>query len=299
MGNPRQLVAPPAFTPLPYGLLTAVEQVPAGDTHWAGGITWQSTCLDSMGTGTWDECITVTGTGGTAPPPPPTKAATFARDTRGATPFTAMVEFDCSPVGNEEAQLAATNALAQAGSFQLERAFWTGQVAGFNNIVQPHLAAATQVIEVSTGALMQSVPVTGASADAAEALGYLEDQLATCYNGVGVIHVPTVALPTLVAWDLVTVQGATLRTMNGNRVAVGAGYPGTSPAGAAPAAGTTWMYATGAVFCYTGPVRVGDVRDGSFDRSKNTIKMIAERTYVLGWDCCHAGALVQLGVPVT
>lgn len=297
MANPRTLVSPPTFTPLPYGLLSVVEYPAAADTHWTGGINWQSKCISSFDAATWDECISVTGVGQVAAPPP--KTANVDLVTRGATPFTTVAEFDCALPGGglEQAQQMATDALNQVGSWQVERAFWTGQVQG-TEVVFPHLADNTELLDGTV--LLQSAAVTGGSAttDIAEGLGFLEDQLANCYNGVGLIHVPAVALPTLDAWGLVKANGGVLRTLAGNKVVVGSGYPGTSPAGAAPAAGTTWMYATGAVFAYAGGVRVNP-RNESIDRAENTIKLIAERTYVLGWDCCHAGVLVQLGVPAT
>jgi hypothetical protein len=54
------------------------------------------------------------------------------------------------------------------------------------------------------------------------------------------------------------------------------------------------MYATGAVFYFRGDVMVNP-RAESLDRSVNTVKMIAERTYVLGWDCCHFAVQTSLG----
>ena len=32
------------------------------------------------------------------------------------------------------------------------------------------------------------------------------------------------------------------------------------------------------------------------DKAKNTFKAIADRRYVLGWDCCHLAVQVNLGV---
>jgi hypothetical protein len=295
VANRRQQVQPPSFTPLPYGLLSVIQTPAADDGHWQNGITYQARCAITMGAGTYDECISVTGTGNT--PAPPTKTETHELLLRGATPFTVYADFECSTVGSlADSQQIAEQALAQSGSWQVERAFWAGTVAG-QMVVYPHLAAAIAVTGTGTGdsALMQTVPVTGGPFDVAEALGFLEQQLADCYNGVGVIHIPVEALPTFDAWGLVKVQGNRLKTLNGNWVAVGAGYPGTSPAGADPAAGTTWIYATGAVFGYTGDVRVTD-QTSSINRSENTVTRIAERTHVLGWDCCHAGAVLTLGV---
>jgi hypothetical protein len=295
VANRRQLVQPPSFTPLPYGLLSVI-QTPTDDAHWQNGITYQARCAITMGATTYDECISVTGTGSTLEPP--TKSETHELVLRGAMPFTAYADFECSTVGSlAESQQIAEQALAQSDSWQVERAFWTGEAAG-QDVVYPHLAATAAVTGIggsSDVALMQTVPVTGGPFDVAEALGFLEQQLADCYNGIGVIHIPVEALPTFDAWGLVKPQGPRLKTLNGNWVAVGAGYPGTSPAGADPAAGTTWIYATGAVFGYSGDVRVTD-QTSSINRSENTVTRIAERTHVLGWDCCHAGALMTLGV---
>jgi hypothetical protein len=80
-------------------------------------------------------------------------------------------------------------------------------------------------------------------------------------------------------------------------VAAGAGYPGTSPAGAAPATGESWIYATGAVTMRRGDIKTFTLSE-SINRGNNTIEMIAERTYVLGWDCCHFAILVDIGVPI-
>lgn len=306
MAGPRPLVDAPAFVPRPNGLLNVAQFPTTTDRHWQNGVTWSSNCLESgMGATTYDECVVVTGSGG-APPEPPVKDENVDRVFRGATPFTVYTRFDCAPVGVDDARQVATDALAQSEPYQVERTFWTGLAAG-TEVVFPHLADNVAVSD-SNGVVLQTAAtqVAGGPHDPADALGRLEDELARCYGGVGVIHIPARALPTLAASGLVKRQSGRdgpsgqfsnqLQTLNGNLVAVGAGYLGTSPAGAAPADQTTWIYATGPVFAYRGGVRVGTVRD-SLDRSTNTVRMIAERTYVLGWDCCHVAVLVQLGVP--
>lgn len=307
MAGPRLPVDAPPFTSSPYGLLSVVRFPAASSGHWLNGITWASRCLEvGMGATTYDECVAVTGVGDVPEPTP--KADNVDSLDRGATPFTAYVRFDCSPVGNTDAAEVAAGALAQSEPWQVERAFWTGLVDD-KTLAFPHLAASATVVDAQGITLQQaaSVVVTGAF-DAATGLGLLESALAACYNGVGVIHVPVKALPTLDAWGLVRRDqgrdGATgqlgrqLRTANGNLVSVGAGYAGTSPTGAAAGTEQSWVYATGAVFGYRGPVQYSSTRD-SIDRSNNTLAMIAERTYVLGWDCCHVAILLDLGVPVT
>jgi len=294
---PRQIVADPtAFAPSPYGLLSVANPPPTDGPHWQGGVTWQAMCVTGVGTTYDDFCAAplITGSGNAAAAS--TLTPNIALLLRGAQPFTVYAEFDCSPVGNADAQNKAEQALAQGGSWAVERAFWTGFAQG-QPIVMPHLADDTQTMDGSV--FLQTVPVTGGSAttDIATALGFLEQAIANCGNALGVIHVPAAVFPTLDAWGLVTQQGQTLVTKAGNRVAVGNGYPGTAPSGAAPAAGTSWLYATGPVFVISSQTRI-NIATQSLDRTENTIRMVAERNYLVGWDCCHAGVLAKLGVPV-
>jgi len=289
----RQIVDPPAFTLLPYGLWDAVEQRNPSDTHWQQGVTWVERC--PQGGTTYDECLSVTGTG--APPEPPAKADNVDQTFRGATPFTVMAEFDCSPVGIGNAATAAQDALERIEQQQVEAAFWTG-TAGGQTVGFPHLAANAQVLDVQDIVLQPAASVCVTGVDAAHALGALEGCLADCYAGQGVIHVPRTAQATLDAWGLLHERDGALYTSAGNRVVVGGGYTGSAPDGTAPAAGTVWLYATGALFGYRGDVQFGTPHD-SIDRSSNTMKMIAERSYVLGFECCLLAVQLNLGVPTT
>lgn len=292
MAGARPIVDAPAFTTLPYGLWD-VAQKPAAPSHWQNGVTWIERCPD--GGTTYDECVSVTGAG--EPPAPAAKADNVDQTFRGATPFTVFTRFDCSPVGLTDAERSAQDALARVESTQVEAAFWTG-VAGGQTLVFPHLAEDAEVLDVNSIVLQSAASVCATGVDVVHGLGELEQCLADCYAGQGVIHIPRVAFPTFVAWDLVRDVDGVLMTRAGNLVVVGGGYPGTAPDGSAPASGTSWIYATGAVFGYRGDVFFTRVRD-SLDRAENTLQMIAERTYVLGFECCLLAVLVDLGVSVT
>jgi len=309
VAGPLLPIEPPAFTPARYGLLSVAPPTTPADPHWAGGVQYQALC-PSGGT-TYDECIVVTGSGG--PPPPPTaKADNVDWTARGATPFTVYAEFDCAPAAfaNEaEAQRLAEDALTRVEGWQVERAFWTGQ-AGGQEVVFPHLAENALIvagsgingspvtITLNTAAVVVTGGETAGPVDVVEGLGVLEQALADCYKGEGVIHVPTSLLPTFAAHGLLVRDGSQLRTWKGNLVAVGGGYTGSSPANAAPAAGQAWVYATGSVFAYRSAVQTFRLAE-TLDRNENTIRAIAERTYVLGWDCCHLATLMSLGGVVT
>lgn len=302
MAGPRQIVDGPGFTPLPYALWDAVEQRPATDPHWQNGVTWQEWCPQVPDT-MYEECLSVTGTGG-SPPPFPTlpSGGNVVQTVRGATPFTVYAEFDCSPVGLADNEKAA-DAIGRLESYAVERAFWTGQ-AGGQAVVWPHLAANAQFLDPASSQppiVMQSAAsqvVTGTGVDVTDALGQLEGQLAACYGGRGVIHIPRLAIPTFQAWTLIHDVGGKLYTAAGNMVVPGGGYPGTSPSGAAPAAGQCWIYATGAVFGWRSEVTSRPMPE-TFDRAKNTVKSIAQRTYVIGYECCLLAAQIATGVPAS
>ncbi|WP_345633706.1 hypothetical protein [Streptomyces lacrimifluminis] len=287
----RQLIAlPTTFTSLPYGLWDSVQTPDAGGAHWQQGVTWEDRC--PTGDTTYDECLSVTGTG--SPPEPPAKTANVVQESRGALPFTVYARFDCSPIGLGDAQTVAQDALARVEQLQVERAFWTG-TAGGQPVVFPHLAADTETLDGEIVLQPVATPVV-TGADIVTALGLLEQELAECYAGQGLIHVPRSVLPTLDAWNLVEAVDGRLVTTAGNLVVAGGGYPGTGPDGAAPADGTTWIYATGAAWGYRSNVFFSQVRD-SLNRSSNTLQMLAERNYLLGFECCLLAAHIVLGVP--
>ena len=288
----RQLIdLPTVFTPLPGGLWDSVQSPGPDDVHWQNGVTWVERC--PTGDTTYDECLSVTGTG--APPAPPAKTPNVTQETRGATPFTVIAEFQCTPVGIGEAQSIAQDALARVEQHQLENAFWTGQAAD-QTVVFPHLGGDSEVVDGDVVLQPVASPVV-TGADVATALGELEQALANCYKGQGLIHVPRNALPTLAAWKLAhrDDQGR-LVTPNGNLIVAGGGYPGTGPDGSTPADGTTWIYATGAAWGYRSNVYFTQVRD-SLNRASNTLHLQAERTYLIGFECCLLAAHIVLGVP--
>jgi hypothetical protein len=136
----------------------------------------------------------------------------------------------------------------------------------------------------------------------ATGIALLEDYIATEYGSLGLIHCTRGTATVLAAEDLISNTGGRLTTTIGTPVVAGAGYPGTSPAGAEPAAGRAWVYVTPAVFGYrsepfTSSNRAGDL----FDRGQNDLYAVAERTYLLGYDPCGVGAVEVLlpgdGIP--
>lgn len=304
--KPRTFVDGPSFTPLPYGLLTtlASEIRSPDNSHWQFGVNYRTVCAQANTT--FDDCFAVTGTGLGTPGEPPLKAATAEVDYRGATAFTVFAEVDCSPVGFwDDAPSVIGDVLTQSEQWQVENALWTG-IAGGQLTVFPHLAADAAIVDnfgitLQTAATIVSGGLT-VPLDVVEALGRLEYELANCYDGIGVIHAPRSLLAPLAEATLIVETENGYRTVGGNVIVFGAGYTGTSPTGTSES-GAAWMYATGAMFIYRSPAQVIPIYPdrsssrgtNSFDRAENTLRAIAERTYVIGWDCCHLAVNVTTG----
>jgi hypothetical protein len=107
------------------------------------------------------------------------------------------------------------------------------------------------------------------------------------YGSLGAIHADRGAASLWSTNGAVKASGQRLLTTVGTPVSAGAGYPGTSPSGAAAAAGETWVFAAPAMFGYRGSVQ----STSALDRGRNDFLAIAERNYVVGFDPCGVGAV--------
>lgn len=297
-GSPYQLVTPNSpFIPSPYGLSSVVNWQETADDRWQMGVKWEPVCVTGAGS-TVSVCIT--GSQITVPD----KTPTWSQLTRGARPFTVFSEIDCSPVGWwERFEERAAQGLTQAEAWQVERTFQTGLAAGITNMVLPNLTATGPISDAGDSSILlqpATVLISGAQAvDIVEGIGRLEQALSgNCYaGGTPVIHIPVQIAAELASEAMLEVRGPRLTLKHsGSWVAVGAGYnPAYGPGGITAAAGQTWIFATGQIFGYRGRVNLIGNATQSFDRSENTMKRIAERTVLLGWDCCLAAINVTLG----
>lgn len=286
----RLLVEAPNRAPLRFGLMSVAQTPEDPDqVHTRLGVRFEPFTCDPAEV-TCQPCPDNS---------PADKIATEAKTLRGAMPFSLYTRPVCSSVGfAEEAQRIAEQALLRGEGRALESVFWTGETVTGCPVVTPHLAADTAVeddtgpndvqpVEEQTAA---EVLVTGGPV---EALARVEEALGDCYGNEGVIHVPPSVLTWFQRYRLVERDGPRLRSPSGHLIAAGAGYPGTGPDGSDPPSGTRWIYATGAIVLRRGPVNLIPTSvESALDRSKNDIGYIAERTYVVGWDCCHFAANV-------
>lgn len=286
MSRGRFLIGDPLpFTAPQYDLLSTATELDVGNSKWKMGVTWEPLCPDTDAT--YDPCTAVVdGDPVVSAPDPDLKAETTQWDVRGAVPFTAYAEIDCSPVGvYDQLSNRTQQALTRAETRSVEQAFWSG-VAGSNTAetVFPHLAADSTVIDGQDLLQEPATVVTSTPQPIEVAIGMMEDAFRDCYPGTATLHVPLRFGSLLSNDSLVTARGGTLTTLAGSKVVLGGGYLGTAPDGT-DTAGAEWIYATGEVFYMRGGIERFDLEE-SINRSDNTVKAITERTYVVGWDCC-------------
>jgi hypothetical protein len=276
---PAALVEGVARTPLSYGLFSAVGPFRAGDRErWESGVQWEPlTCAPAEGIG--DPACAPDATVGLP------KSLDKNRAPIGdATAFTIYGHDICNPVGGNnivQAQGRATAHLVAREEARVEQALWTGDLGNIPNLAGTGDAPDPEVLAGGTAV----------SPDVAFAL--LEDYVAGEYGSLGVIHVTRGTATQAAARRLVEVRGARLQTVIGTPVVAGAGYPGTSPAGASAGAGKAWAFASPAIFGYRSEVFTSSNRPGDLlDRSRNDLYAVAERTYLLGFDPCGVAAVL-------
>jgi hypothetical protein len=284
------------FTPSAYGLLSpATTSLELTSAKWRMGIQWQSFCPAVAGT--YGECAVPDEV-----PTPNPKDETWEYITRGATPVTIYSRADCAPVGQwDELSTRNQQALIRSEERELERIFWTGGAeagAGQTN-VWPHLAANAELVDGDDTLQIPATPVSNIAQDIVTGLGMLEAAMRRCYSGVATIHMPIRLAALAVENHLIEPRNGVMYTTTvGSKVIIGE-YPGTGPDGTLPPDGSTWMYATGEVFYQREPAPHTFRPVESFDRDVNTLSMIAERTYVFGWDCCLFAVLILNGEDTT
>lgn len=198
-----------------------------------------------------------------------------------ANPFVVYAGRLCGPVGFDEAesqrlvvQKLKANEQAVVENVFSQQAF--GQSPGLAN----NPAVVTVVI--------------GATDNFADAIGQLEAAFYANYGPGGVIHAPIRSGSHFASQHLITPDrehplpgnSAVWRTAIGSAVSIG-NYANLSPVGAAAAVGTQWIY-------MTPPVKIWRQSDsdiivapleGALNRATNQETWLAERAYVVGFEC--------------
>lgn len=269
---PAELVAKPTPSmPLRYGLLQAAVGPLDLPTHARNGGLQYVHALCGEGFGYEIECVDDQDS----------KAAFFETglETVLGLPFIIAATVLCGPVGfsHEELQALVLERLKGVEQAELETIFSTSTVGQ-----QPGLTAADGIITV-----------TGAGDTLADVLGELERARycgftgnTTQYGPPGYLHVAIPVFNRLKQDALIDFDGTRWRTAIGTVVSTGC-YANNTPAGAAPADGVFWMYITGQTTVWRtsdSNVQMAPI-EGSLDRTTNQFLMLAEREYVVTYEC--------------
>lgn len=250
-----------------YGLFQAVGIQPEWDNHWGdGGIVidddlcgapnpYTVDCTASLATKTFSTTSSVPGT-----------------------PFVVYAGIVCGSVGysKTEFQNKVNNRLL-AGEQAVVEAVFSRQLNGQSRGLANATPNATTVVP------------SPAAARIADQVGALEEALYSTYGPRGVLHVPfqygeRMAADHLLYPDGDPFNGGVWRTALGTTVSIG-NYEGYTPAGVAPAAGHTWIYITGQTWVWRNPDVFVSTLEGSLNRTTNQVTILAEREYVVTYEC--------------
>lgn len=272
---PPVYVAPPGVDPQRFGLLSVAQTVEETGQRWELGLEWEPLACTRAGVASI-VCDTLDEYAAPGYPLDPREDGALVE----STPFLVVGSYTCKSASRdlEEAEARARQHLAAGEERAVEYAIASG--AGGN---APSFQGATDV-----------TPVPGTAVSVVDGIGLLEAHLAENYHSVGAIHAPRLVSSVLAADGLVARQGQRLETLVGTFVVAGGGYDlaNLGPAGAAPAAGSTWLYATGRPQLRRGQVFVND-EVSAFDKATNDVEFYAQRSYSVAWDCVTAAVLVD------
>lgn len=276
----RVTIPAPVRQPHRFGLFSVANVADVTDAHELLGVQWEP--LPCERPGLWvDDCAPNTGAGegegeGGEDSYPNEKAPAVQPEPVEADPITVYGSWFCLKLGYtlDEVQARARAHLLAGEQQSVEYAVWTGD--GGN---RPYLADPETVN-------------LGEATCAAQLLAMLYEHADTAFTGEPVIHMPRPVVPWLT--DHVTRESGRLVTTQGVPIAAGAGYTeaNTGPGGTRAPEGSYWVYATGPVTVRRGPIdNVPSPTSAGFNRRDNTLLALAERQYVVGWDCLTAAVL--------
>lgn len=234
-------VEAPPVVPYRFGLFSAVDPRPLDDPHWRLGVRWESDACGQLAAA-FDPCLVEDVDA--LEPDPRCVIASFD-------PFT-VYAFATDSLGSGDVDAKAVARLTNGEQHAAEAALW-GLLTG----------AATPVD------LSEHTPEV--------ALGWVEQQIADVYGGLGVIHANRQTVTVL--GDAVEREGSRLVTRLGTPVVAGGGYgSGLLIVGSGPIV----MYRS-AIETWSAP-----------DRRTNSASTIASRTYLVGYDCTPVAAEFSL-----
>lgn len=275
MGSgPKQVVTAPVNTPPLVSLVRSARRVDEGDFRWENGFAFSPEGCE--GGGIIDPCVT----GGEAEKEIDNNPAIVEYE-----PYIVWAGDKCTSFGwqDRDYQARARRFLEACQSKHIAAELWTGTLASESGFPNPFFTdIAGDVVAVA--------------ASPTEALACLEQGIAECQCGSGMIHATPQVVTHWVNANLVLREGGLLITHLGTIVVADGGYPGTGPGGVPALSGAVWAYATGIV-----EVRLGEVQifpatlKEALNRETNLVEFRAERMASAVWDnCCLLAASVDV-----
>jgi hypothetical protein len=265
--TPKTTVQGAPRTQLPFGIFSVLAFRPEESARWqGGGVQWEffeSADLGLLGQVQANQADTF-GL--------PKKLREISNDATPdkpelgeATSFSVYSPFVTTPVGWSIADIQARS-IDMLEAFEQEKVeenFWKGTTGN-----EPFLDDSPE--DLGSFALDNAV----------DAIGALEDYLATTYGSQGVMHLSRRLALRLMGKGALSANGPRLTTALGTPVVAGGGYP------------TGRIIATPALFGYRSSPFFSSNRSGDLlDKGTNDMYSIAERTYLIGFDPTGVGSV--------
>lgn len=197
-------------------------------------------------------------------------------------PFVVYSTILCGSVGftQDEFNAMAASRLMSVEQTVVEQVFSSGSVGQ-----APSLANNTPAATIIATGGVTAVDVVSELENAI----YCTSQ----YGPNAYLHMPIAVINELASQHLLTWDGTRWRTPMGSIVSAGC-YSNLDPAGAAAVDGTFWIYATGQTAVWrSNDIFVAPVA-GTLDRETNQQLILAEREYVVTWECASYAKAVVL-----
>lgn len=255
----HQVSAPPAV-PYRYGLFSVVEPRTSAiegvsiDEHWRLGVQWQSQSCGEI-KATTGPCIDAEIPALT---PDGQLCSVLEYD-----PFTLYAYNDDAIPGHTlaEHEANAITRLTKGEQYGAESHLWS-------------------LMTTAAGA-----PSSATAYPIFVGLGLAEQAISETYEAQGVLHMSR--LTAMACAPYLKVEGGRMLTALGTPVVVGGGY--ISEPSVATDLGT--IIATGPLVMYRGDI---DTRENAVNKAINSVSIIAQRDYVIGWDCSALAVEVSL-----
>lgn len=202
-------------------------------------------------------------------------------DLTAGDPFIVYATLTCGPVGNsfqEFEDLVRQRLLSKEQSI-VEQALSTGDFGAV-----PALTTANGI-----------ATLTPTATTVVDIVSELEDAMycTSMYGAPAFLHMNIAPFNQLKSQHLIEFDGLRWRTPMGSIVSAGC-YANEDPDGGAAADGTFWMYVTGGTAVWrSSDIFIAPV-EGSLNRATNQMVMLAEREYVVTFECGGFAASVEL-----